>query len=170
MVVSPGRTRVHSGSLGNGVSRLIRRYSLGATPTLRRNCCAAKSESPHPTDAAMTETGESVTLSKCAIRSTRNVVRYAIGDFPNASMKTRRSCDGDKCTALASSGTCQRRSSASVRSSAANLASLRIGRNGWYLGAEGATVARCVETNRWSVMARCGMTTSRMAETNACAR
>lgn len=170
MVVSPGRTRVHSGYDGNGICRLIRRYSLGATPILRRNCRAAKSGSPQPTDAATTEIGDSVTFSKCAIRSARSIVRYAIGDFPNACVKTRRNCDGDKWTAPASSGTDQRRSISLARSSAAIRASARNGRNARCLGVDGTIVLRCVDVTRSPVTARCGTMTSSTAESSACAR
>lgn len=76
---------------------IVDRYWLGDVPIARRNWRAAKSASRQPTSFAMVPSGVSVFRRRGAIRSTRSIVRYAIGDFPNAAVNTRPSCDGDKC-------------------------------------------------------------------------
>ncbi len=47
-----------------------------------------------------TGSGSSPVRRRLAIRSVRNIVRYAMGVFPNASTNTRPTFDLDRCTAL----------------------------------------------------------------------
>ena len=44
----------------------------------------------------MTEIVESVVRNNSTILCTLSIVKYAIGDFPNASRKMRRNCDEER--------------------------------------------------------------------------
>ena len=120
------------------------RYLLGVTPTLRRNWRAAKSGSRHPTSLAIAAIEFSEERKSPAICSVRTIVRYAMGDFPNASTKTLPTCDFDRCSSRARSVTDQCRTGSARNSSAPLRASLRIGANRRCRGWVGHPVARCV--------------------------
>jgi hypothetical protein len=97
---SPGRMRVSPGRL--------RRSQTAQRPVVaRRNAHAAAELAGSevriaPTHLyAITAIGASDTRRSAATRSVRNIVRYAMDDFPNASTNTRPICDMDRCTSLA---------------------------------------------------------------------